>query len=159
MMADTNRLLLLIGSWPNKLIPHPRNTFISMTMATVRFEDILAWQKAYGFILQTYKALAAYPQDEKYGLCSQFQRAAVSIAANIAEGYKRIGKAYKLHFLNFAQGSLEECRCYLHLSGDLGYISTETYKSLYASLEETSKLLNGYCKGILSNSFKSTADE
>lgn len=68
MMADTNRLLLLIGSWPNKLIPHPRNTFISMTMATVRFEDILAWQKAYGFVLQTYKALAAYPQDEKYGL-------------------------------------------------------------------------------------------
>ena len=128
-------------------------------MATVRFEDILAWQKAYRFVLLTYKALADYPKDEKYGLCSQFQRAAVSIVANIAEGYKRIGKADKLHFMNFAQGSLEECRCYLHLSKDLGYISSEAYNSLYASLDETSRLLNGYCKGILSNNYKNNADQ
>lgn len=120
---------------------------------TFRFEDILAWQKAYNFVLLVYKALGNYPKDEKYGLCSQFQRAAVSISANIAEGYKRVGKADKLHFLNFAQGSLEECRCYLHLSKDLSYISEETYRSLYASLEETSKLLNGYCKGIINNAF------
>lgn len=120
---------------------------------TLRFEDILAWQKAYEFVLLTYKFLSAYPKEEKYGLCSQFQRAAVSIPANIAEGYKRIGKADKLHFLNFAQGSLEECRCYLHLSKDLGYIDKEVYAQLYASLEETSKLLNGYCKGIINNAY------
>lgn len=96
---------------------------------TLRFEDILAWQKAYDFVLLTYKALSAYPEEEKYGLRSQFQRAAVSIPANIAEGYKCIGKADKLHFLNFAQGSLEECRCYLHLSKDLGYIEEDTYQT------------------------------
>ena len=120
---------------------------------TMRFEDILAWQKAYEFVLLTYKALSGYPKGEKYGLCSQFQRAAVSIPANIAEGYKRIGKADKLHFLNFAQGSLEECRCYLHLSKDLGYIDEQVYLQLYASLEETSKLLNGYCRGIINNAY------
>ena len=126
---------------------------------TVRFEDILAWQKAYCFTLMVYKALANYPKDEKYGLCSQFQRAAVSIPANIAEGYKRVGKNDKLHFFNFAQGSLEECRCYLHLSKDLCYITQTAYDELYATLEETSKLLNGYCKGILNNSYKSVAGE
>ena len=121
---------------------------------TVRFEDILAWKKAYAFVLQTYKALAGYPDNEQYGLCSQFKRAAVSIPANIAEGYKRIGKADKLHFLNFAQGSLEECRCYIHLSKDLGFINDEQYYGLYNSLEETSKLLNGYCRGIINNAYK-----
>lgn len=121
---------------------------------TVRFEDILAWKKAYAFVLQIYKALASYPDDEKYGLCSQFKRAAVSIPANIAEGYKRVGKADKLHFLNFAQGSLEECRCYLHLSKDLGFIDEEKYYRLYNNLEETSKLLNGYCRGIINNAYK-----
>ena len=120
---------------------------------TQRFEDVLAWKKAYGFVLMTYKALADYPKEEKYGLCSQFQRAAVSIPANIAEGYKRIGKADRLHFLNFAQGSLEECRCYLHLSKDLGYIDEQVYARLYDSLEETSKLLNGYCRGIINNAY------
>lgn len=121
---------------------------------TLRFEDILAWQKAYDFVLLTYKALSAYPEEEKYGLRSQFQRAAVSIPANIAEGYKCIGKADKLHFLNFAQGSLEECRCYRHLSKDLGYIEEDTYRQLYISLEEASKLLNGYCRGIINNAFE-----
>lgn len=120
---------------------------------TLRFEDLHAWRKAYNFVLLTYKALAGYPKEEKYGLCSQFQRAAVSIPANIAEGYKRIGKADKLHFFNFAQGSLEECRCYLHLSKDLGYLYEDVYMQLYASLEEASKLLNGYCKGIINNAY------
>lgn len=120
---------------------------------TQRFEDIFAWRKAYDFVLLTYKVLSDYPNDEKYGLCSQFKRAAVSIPANIAEGYKRIGKADKLHFLNFAQGSLEECRCYIHLSKDLGYIDGQVYSLLCASLEETSKLLNGYCKGIINNAY------
>lgn len=101
----------------------------------------------------TYKALSKYPNAEKFALCSQFQRAAVSIPANIAEGYKRLGKADKLHFFNFAQGSLEECRCYLHLSKDLEYIDVDTYNNLYTCLEETSKLLNGYCKGIVNNTY------
>lgn len=115
------------------------------------FKDIIAWQKAYDFILQTYKATRSFPDFEKYGLSSQFQRAAVSIAANIAEGYKRLGKNEKLHFMNYAQGSLEECRCYIMLAKDLNYISDEEYKSLIYGIEGTSFYLNAYCKAINEN--------
>lgn len=117
------------------------------------FQNILAWRKAYEFVLNVYRYTDSFPVSEKYGLASQFQRAAVSIIANIAEGYKKMGKADKLRFLNMSQGSLEECRCYVLLSKDLGYISIDDYKALYAQLEEASKLLNGYCKAIVNTTF------
>ncbi len=99
-------------------------------------------------LLLRYKTTKTFPEWERYGLCSQFQRAAVSIPANIAEGYKRLGTADKLHFMNIAQGSLEECRYYILLAKDVGYINLNTQEALDVSIEEVSKLLNGYCKGI-----------
>ena len=112
------------------------------------FKDIIAWQKGYEFVLQTYKVTRKFPEFEKYGLSSQFQRAAVSIIANIAEGYKKLSKADKLRFMNIAQGSLEECRCYILLSKDLGYISEEEYNSMIYNVEGTSFYLKAYCKAI-----------
>ena len=91
------------------------------------------------------------PTTERYGLCDQFQRAAVSISANIAEGYKKLSKADKLRFFNIAQGSLEECRNYILLIRDLGYVNSTEFESLRFSIEETSKFLNAYCKGIINN--------
>lgn len=122
------------------------------------FQNILAWQKAYDFVLDVYKYTKSFPESEKYGLISQFQRAAVSIIANIAEGYKKIGKADKLRFMNISQGSLEECRCYVILSRDLGYIDNEVYNILYSKIEEASKLLNGYCKAMLNSTFSNTLE-
>lgn len=122
------------------------------------FQNILAWQKAYDFVLDVYKYTKSFPESEKYGLISQFQRAAVSIIANIAEGYKKIGKADKLRFMNISQGSLEECRCYVILSRDLGYIDNDVYKILYSKIEEASKLLNGYCKAMLNSNFSNTLE-
>ena len=118
---------------------------------TFSFKDIVAWQKAYEFVLMTYKVTADFPEFEKFGLSSQFQRAAVSIVANIAEGYKKLSKADKLRMLNIAQGSLEECRCYIMLSKDLGYVSEETYNTMVYSIEGTTFYLNAYCKGIIDN--------
>ena len=117
-------------------------------MASISFKDILSWQKAHEFVIKVYKTTKTFPEWERYGLCSQFQRAAVSIPANIAEGYKRLGTADKLHFMNIAQGSLEECRYYVLLTKDIGYINQHTHDMLNADIEEVSKLLNGYCKGI-----------
>ncbi|MBB1530381.1 MAG: four helix bundle protein [Prevotella sp.] len=117
-------------------------------MTSISFKDILAWQKAHEFVIKVYKTTKTFPEWERYGLCSQFQRAAVSIPANIAEGYKRLGTADKLHFMNIAQGSLEECRYYILLAKDVGYINLNTQEALDVSIEEVSKLLNGYCKGI-----------
>ena len=116
---------------------------------TTRFEDIIAWQKARIFIKHVYTITRKFPDDEKFGLISQFRRAAVSIAANIAEGYKRLGKDDKLRFLNYSQGSLEECRCYIILSVDIGYVSEEEASKMIDEIEETSKLLNGYSNAIV----------
>lgn len=113
----------------------------------------MAWQKAHAFVIKIYKTTKTFPDWERYGLSSQFQRAAVSITANIAEGYKRLGTADKLHFMNIAQGSLEECRYYILLAKDVGYINQHTHDVLNNDIEEVSKLLNGYCKGITSHHY------
>jgi four helix bundle protein len=80
------------------------------------FEDVEVWKKSHNFVLCVYRFTETFPKTELFGLVSQLRRAAVSIPANIAEGFKRIGKADKLRFYNIAQASLEECRCYLILS-------------------------------------------
>ncbi len=89
---------------------------------TNSFKEVVAWQKAHQFVVDVYRVTATFPSHERFGLCSQFQRAAVSIAANIAEGYRRDGMKDKLRFLNVSQGSLEECRYYILLAKDLQYI-------------------------------------
>ena len=102
------------------------------------FTDLIVWQKAHQFVLQVYVITKSFPHDERFGLTSQFRRAAVSVAANIAEGFKKKGRPDKVRFLNFAQGSLEECRYYLFLTKDLGYKDTSL---LMSDLGEVSKLL------------------
>lgn len=118
---------------------------------TFSFENLIVWQRAHQFVLQVYKSTQNYPQDERFGLSSQFRRAAVSITANIAEGYKKLSKADKLRFFDIAQGSLEECRNYVILSYDLGYSDKETDEMMRNSIEEVSKLLNAYCGSIVEN--------
>ena len=110
------------------------------------FEDLLVWQRAHEFVLAVYRLTQEFPKSEMYGLTSQFRRAAVSIPANIAEGFRKRGDADKLRFFNIAQGSLEECRYYLILTRDLGYSDVEKGQDL---LEQVSKLLVAYAKGIL----------
>jgi four helix bundle protein len=106
------------------------------------------WQRAHQFVLEVYRLVRKFPRSETYGLSSQFRRAAVSIAANIAEGFRKRGKADKLRFLNIAQGSLEECRYYLILTRDLEYCDIST---LRPRLEEISKLLEAYLGAILNS--------
>ena len=118
---------------------------------TYSFQNVIAWQKAHAFVIQVYCVTRFFPEDEKFGLTSQFRRAAVSIEANIAEGYKKMRKADKLRFLNISQGSLEECRDYIILSKDLGYLSSTDFQRLHNMIEESSKFLNMYCKGIINN--------
>ena len=115
---------------------------------TQNFKEVIAWQKAHAYVLNVYSVTKHFPEHERFGLSSQFQRAAVSIAANIAEGYRRDGMNDKLRFLNIAQGSLEECRYFTLLAKDLSYITIDAYNNLNMSLEEASKVLNAYYRGI-----------
>ena len=116
-----------------------------MAKAAKTFKDLVVWQKAHRFVLKTYLLTANFPKSEIYCLTSQIRRAAISIPANIVEGFARRGLSDKIRFLNFAQGSLEECRYYLILIQDLGYGSTAEMEAL---LEETSKLLGAYAAAI-----------
>src|SRR5262249_36267972 len=109
----------------------------------------LVWQKAHQTTLAIYRLTAAFPNHEKFGLSAQMQRAAVSVPANIAEGFKRRGLADKARFLNIAQASLEECRYFLILTEDLGYAGTA---QLLVLLDETSRFLDRYCNSLYSSS-------
>ena len=109
------------------------------------FQDLLVWQKSHQFVLAVYSLTKQFPASETYGLTSQLRRAATSIPANIAEGFKKKSTRDKFRFMNIAQGSLEECRYYLILIKDLGYSDTS---ALMSQLEEVSKLLTSYAKAI-----------
>ena len=114
------------------------------------FQDLIVWQKAHQFVLSVYRASENFPNKEMYGLTSQFRRAAVSIPANIAEGFRKKGKPDKFRFMNIAQGTLEECRYYLILAQDLEYLDTS---EMMRQLEEVSKMLNAYATSILTPDF------
>ena len=120
-------------------------------MTDYGFKKIIAWQRAHAFVLAVYKAGESFPEYEKRGLWSQFTRAAVSIAANIAEGYKKLSKADKLRFINISQGSLEESRYYIILAHDLQYISDEIEQELNYKLEGASWCLNAYAQAIVND--------
>lgn len=112
------------------------------------FEDLLVWQKAHLFVLAVYRMSGTFPKHELFALSSQFRRAAVSIAANIAEGFRKRSNADKIRYYNIARGSLEECRYYLILTRDLEY-SDITNENLL--LQEVSKLLEAYSHGVLNS--------
>lgn len=97
----------------------------SVRGAAKSFEDVEIWKRSHSFVLAVYRLSEGFPKHELFGLSSQLRRAAVSIPANFAEGFKKRGLADKLRFYNIAQGSLEECRYYLILSKDLGYAEVE----------------------------------
>ena len=109
------------------------------------FQDLAVWQRSHEFVLWAYRLTSGFPSHELYGLTSQLRRAAVSVPANIAEGFRRKGQADKARMLNIAQGSLEECRYYLLLAEELHYASTDDARRV---LEHTSRLLNRYTAAV-----------
>ena len=122
--------------------------FHDMAKPAKTFKDLIVWQKAHRFVLAVYSLTAGFPRSEIYCLTNQMRRAAISIPANIAEGFKKRGVSDKTRFLNIAEGSLEECRYYLILIEDLGY---GAIADLEALLEEVSKMLIAYASAIESN--------
>lgn len=110
------------------------------------FEDLIVWQKAHQAVLSIYRISDNFPKTEIYGLTSQLRRAAISIPANIVEGFKKRTRLEKTRFMNIAQGSLEECRYYFILTRDLHYGDSS---ELMFQLEEVSKLLDAYSCAIL----------
>jgi len=117
-----------------------------MAEKIARFEDLSVWQKAHQLVLQVYRITGSFPAEERFGLSSQMRRAAVSVPANLAEGFKKRGVKDKLNFYNIAQGSLEELRYYLILSKDLGYLSDN--HEMVEAADEIARMLHGLIASV-----------
>ncbi|MCJ7482506.1 MAG: four helix bundle protein [Thermodesulfovibrionales bacterium] len=110
------------------------------------YQDLIFWQKAHEFVLKVYEYTSTFPKHELFGLSSQFRRAAVSIPANIAEGFRKNGPKDKVRFYNIAEGSINECSYYLRLASDLKYGDNEVMMKL---LVEVSKMIRAYAKNVV----------
>lgn len=109
---------------------------------------IQAWVAADDLAVAVYSLTERYPSEEKYGITSQLRRAAVSVAANIAEGSARQGAKEWLHFLHIARGSLAETHYLLHLSARLGYSRVDSHADVAALAVQTFRILHGLIKSV-----------
>ena len=105
------------------------------------YRELMVWQKSYALALAVYQATRAFPRSELFGLTSQFRRAAVSVPANIAEGYCRRSRPDYLRFLSISQGSIGEIDTLLSLARDLSYLDAATGQQLAGVVDEIGKML------------------
>ncbi len=112
------------------------------------FRTIKAWERAHRLTLAVYRATAAFPSDERFGLVSQLRRASSSIPTNIAEGCGRASEADLARFIDMATGSASEVEYHLLLAADLGYLAQEQHEALSAEVVEIRKMLLSFNKTL-----------
>ena len=112
------------------------------------FRQLQVWERAHHLALAIYKATAAFPKEELYGLTSQMRRASTSVPTNIAEGCGRGSDADFARFLQLAMGSASEIEYQLLLSLDLGLLGRDDYLPLQQDLEEVKRMLSGLLKTV-----------
>jgi four helix bundle protein len=115
------------------------------------FEEILAWQKARELTKFIYIVSSSDKFDKDFSLKDQIRRSAVSVMANIAEGYDRRGDKEFVRFLNIAKGSLSEVKSHLFVAFDIGYVNNGKLESLFNLIDEIAKLISGLIKYLKSN--------
>ena len=119
------------------------------------FEKLRAYQEARIMVASIYKLIRTYPDEEKYALCAQMRRSAVSVTSNIAEGTTRSTLKDKIHFIEIAYGSLMELFSQLQVSLDLGYISEADYNEARKTIISVAQPLSG----LRSSFIKSLSDK
>ena len=121
-------------------------------MAIIKtFRDLQVWQKAHALVLEVYCITKTFPSHEIYGLVSQLRRAALSVASNIVEGFKRRSVNDSIHFYNMADASLEEVKYQLLVAHDLKYINEQSYEKTLSLAEEVSKMLRSWIESQCNN--------
>lgn len=113
-----------------------------------RFEDVVAWQRARALNLEVYRVSRTGSFAKDFGLASQIQRAAVSVMANIAEGFERGSLTEFNQFLSIAKGSCAEVRSHLYAALDVGHIDAPTFEQLHAQAEEVGGLLRSLRRSV-----------
>ncbi len=116
------------------------------------FRELEVWQKAHALTLEVYCATGCFPRAEQFGIVAQMRRSAMSVPANIAEGFGRHTTKDFLHFLTIANGSLEETRYFLILSNGLQYLPEDDFKRLERKFDSVAQML-----GALSRSLRNRA--
>ena len=106
------------------------------------YKDLIVWQKSFKLSLEVYKLTGSFPKAEIFGLTSQMRRCAVSIPANIAEGYARHGLLEYIQFLKIAFGSGAELETHLMIAKEVGLITQEEFEKSYNLLREVMSMLN-----------------
>lgn len=137
--AEHSRVTLFSSMAPSDYRPRRSRT---------RHEGLKAWQSAQSLALAVYTATQRWPRFERYGLTSQIRRAAVSIAANIAEGSAKKGPREFRRFLDMAVGSVAETHVYLLLAKELGYLTSSEWGELEALRDHTGRLIWGLCRSL-----------
>ena len=112
------------------------------------FEKLDVWQDARLFVKEIYTITKLFPSEERYNLCSQIQRAAISIVSNIAEGLSRNSEKEKIRFIEIAYGSLMEVYCQVYISVDLLYITAQQFDELKSSIDKIANKLNALNRSI-----------
>jgi len=113
------------------------------------FKDLEVWKAARAFRHEMYKLAGKLPDSEKFGLASQIRRAAVSVTANIAEGFGRFGYQENAQFCRQARGSLYELRDHITTCLDEGHLTAEESARLEQIAHSVGRLLNGYLRATL----------
>ncbi len=112
-------------------------------MAIRTYRDLEVWQRAMDLVEIAYRLTKTLPTEERYGLKSQIQRAAVSIPANIAEGHGRIHRKEYVHHLSIARGSLMEVETHLAIAVRLKLLDRDKVLPAWDLAQQVGKLLNG----------------
>ncbi|HEX7896568.1 MAG TPA: four helix bundle protein [Planctomycetota bacterium] len=118
-------------------------------MATTRFTQLEVWKQSHQAVLDVYRLTRTFPGDERFMLVSQMRRAAVSVPANIAEGYGRRAPRDKARCYTISQGSNEELGYLLILARDLGY--ARDVEALSAALDAVGAMLRRLIDRTLEN--------
>ena len=112
------------------------------------FRELEVWQKAHALVLEIYRVTAGFPGAERFGIIAQIRRSAMSVPANIAEGFGRRTTKDFLQFLTIANGSLEETRYFMILSRDLRYLVVEEYESLDRQAISVGQMLGALSRSL-----------
>jgi len=116
------------------------------------YRNLKIYQEAHVLVKAVYSATERFPKSEIFGLTSQMRRCAVSVVANICEGYARTSKREFLQFLSVARGSLAELEYYLELSLELDYLSSSEYEKFEAQRTTAGALLGGFTRRLRNDS-------
>jgi four helix bundle protein len=109
-----------------------------------QFEDIESWKEARILAAKVYEVSNRGKFRADFGLRDQIQRAAVSIMANIAEGYGRGGKPEFIRFLRISRASALETQSHLYVALDLGYLSRADFEALHKQALTVTRLVGGF---------------